>query len=482
MRILLASSEVFPYSKTGGLADAAGALGKALAKAGHQVGIVTPLYRGINQKFPGIRRVDWQFDFPLGARYPGGELWAIEPTKGLTVYFVHKPDYFDRAGVYNENGVDYADNGERFIYFSKCVAHLARFLPWRPNIVHVSDWQTGLVPLIILHQSRAERWLSAPRTCFTIHNLAYQGYFPASAYEMTNLPSVYFHDEGAQHFGQLNCLKAGVAFADVVTTVSPRYAREITTEEFGETLDGLLRKRQGQGKLVGILNGVDYDEWNTTSNRWLRAPYSLRNLDGKATNKSALQREFGLPVAPRVPLFGTITRLAEQKGVDIELAALEEMLAADMQFVLLGSGSRVHEDAFKKLASRFPKKVGVRIGYDHGLAHLIEAGCDFYLMPSRFEPCGLNQMYSLRYGTVPVVRRTGGLDDSVVDASDGELANGIKFSTYSSSALAKSIRKALVIFQESTVLGFYRRNGMSKDFSWDRAVSDYETIYARLAT
>jgi starch synthase len=218
---------------------------------------------------------------------------------------------------------------------------------------------------------------------------------------------------------------------------------------------------------------VDYDEWNTISNRWLKAPYSSENLRGKAINKAALQRELGLPVAPKVPLFGTITRLAEQKGVDIELAALEEMLSAEMQFVLLGSGSITHEDAFKKLASRFPDKVAVRIGYDHGLAHRIEAGCDFYLMPSRFEPCGLNQMYSLRYGTIPVVRRTGGLDDSVVDASDGNLANGIKFSSYSASALAKAIRKSLMLFQESAAMKLYRNHGMSADFSWERVVGDY---------
>lgn len=477
MRILLASSEVFPYSKTGGLADATGALGKALAKAGHQVGIVTPMYRGIREKFPGIRRLDWHFDFQVGTKYPGGELWAIEPAKGLTVYFVHQPDYFDRAGIYNEIGVDYADNGERFIYLSKCVVQLARYLPWHPQLVHVSDWQTGLVPLLIQHQAHAGGWTSPPRTCFTIHNLAYQGYFPASTYALTNLPPEHFQDDGARHFGQLNCLKAGIAFANMVTTVSPRYAREITTEEYGETLDGLLRKRQGQGRLIGILNGVDYDEWNTTSNRWLKVPYSLEDLRGKGINKAALQRELGLPVAAKVPLFGTITRLAEQKGVDIELAALEEMLSAKMQFVLLGSGSRAHEDAFKKLASRFPDQVAVRIGYDHGLAHRIESGCDFYLMPSRFEPCGLNQMYSLRYGTIPVVRRTGGLDDSVVDASDGDLGNGIKFSAYSASALAKSIRKALIMFQEMPVLEFYRKNGMSTDFSWDRVVGDYLKAY-----
>jgi starch synthase len=273
-------------------------------------------------------------------------------------------------------------------------------------------------------------------------------------------------------------LKAGIAFADIVTTVSPRYAREITTQEFGEGLDSLLRKRQGQGRLVGILNGVDYDEWNTTNNRWLAAPYSLANLKGKAINKAELQREFALPVRKDAPIFGTVTRLADQKGVDIELGALEEMLSADVQFVLLGSGSHDHEMAFQKLARRYPAKAGIRIGYDHGLAHRIEAGSDFYVMPSRFEPCGLNQMYSLRYGTIPIVRRTGGLDDSVIDASDDpDRATGIKFTSYSTSALAKAIRKALTIYPQPDIRLHYQANGMLEDFSWDRMVKEYLQIY-----
>lgn len=478
MRILLASSEVHPYSKTGGLADAVGALGKALAKAGYQVGIVTPLYRGIREKFPALRKLDWFFDFPLGDKYPGGEVWTLEPLKGLTIYFIHKPEYFDRAGLYNEQGVDYGDNGERFIYFSKCVAHLGRYLPWRPDVIHASDWQTGLVPLLVSHQSRAERWANAPRTCFTIHNLAYQGYFPASTYALTNLPPEYFHGDGVEQFSQLNCLKAGIAFANMVTTVSPRYAREITTQEYGEALDGLLRKRQGQGRLVGILNGVDYDEWNTTKNPYIKFPYSFDNVSGKAKCKAALQREFSLPVEPRAPLFGTVTRLAGQKGIDIQLGALEEMLTAGIQFVLLGSGSADYESAFVDLAKRFPKHAGIRIGYDHGLAHRIEAGCDFYLMPSRFEPCGLNQMYSLRYGTIPIVRRTGGLDDSVIDAADNRAnANGIKFSDYTAPAVSRAIRKALAVFTSPATMQHFRRNGMRADFSWNRAVDGYLTTY-----
>ena len=477
MRILLASSEVHPYSKTGGLADMIGALGKTFARAGHRVGVVTPLYRGIKERFPDICRVDWNFDLPLGVKQSQAELWALNAAERLTIYFIHQPAYFDRAGLYNEHGANYADNGERFIFFSKCVVHLARNLPWEPEVLHVNDWQTGLVPVMVLHQARAGGWESPPRVCFTIHNLAYQGWFPHSCYDLANLPLDYFHAEGAELFGFLNCLKAGIAFADVITTVSPRYAREISTEEFGEGLDWLLRKRQS--RLVGILNGVDYDEWNTDRNPFLKRAYSLTCLAGKRVNKVALQQELNLPTRPDTPLFGTIARLTEQKGMSIELGALEEMLNSDIQFVILGGGEAHYERAFQNLARRFPGKAAARIGYDQGLSHRIEAACDFYLMPSKFEPCGLNQMYSLRYGTIPIVRATGGLDDTVVDAAtDPFKPTGIKFAAYSASALAKAIRKALVIYQNPRLLRFYQRNGMRCDFSWDRTVPEYRKFYA----
>jgi starch synthase len=476
MRILLASSEVHPYSKTGGLADMIGAMGQALARAGHRVGIVTPLYRGVMERFPEIQRVDWRFDLPFGKRRVQAELWSVEPAEGLTVYFIHQPAYYHRAGIYQENGTDYPDNGERFIFFSKCVTHLARYLPWQPEIIHANDWHTGLVPLLVLHQSKSEGWGNPPPACMTIHNLAYQGIFPRATFNLTNLPQNYFNPEAAEFYGQLNCLKAGIAFARVVTTVSPRYAREITTEEFGHGLDGLLRKRRD--RFFGILNGVDYDEWNTERNPHLCCPYSADDLFGKNANKAELQRECGLPVNLKVPLFGSITRLAEQKGVDIALGALEEMLHTGIQFVLLGSGTPNYERAFLNLAERFPSRAAVRLGFDQGLSHRIEAGCDFFIMPSRFEPCGLNQMYSLRYGTIPIVRTTGGLDDTVLDAThDTRKANGIKFTEYSAQALAKAIRKALIIYEDPKLLDTYRQHAMAADFSWNRTVAEYEVAY-----
>jgi starch synthase len=476
MRILLGSSEVHPYSKTGGLADMAGSLAKALARAGHTVGVVTPLYRGVRERFPEMRKLDWYLNLSLGPNWTGGEIWTLEAAPGLTVYFVEHPGFFDRGGVYAENGGDYLDNAERFIFFSKAVTHLARYLPWQPEVVHLNDWQTALVPLLMLHQKLWEGWTNLPRTCLTIHNLAYQGIFPAAKYALTNLPQDYFNLHGAEFYGNFNFLKAGIVYADAVTTVSPRYAREIATPELGCGLDDMLRRRQVA--LFGILNGVDYDEWNTTANPLIRHSYSARDLKGKTANKTDLQAELGLPVDETIPVFSNITRLADQKGVDIQLGALEEMLSTRMQFVLLGSGWDGYESAYQRLMRRHPGKTAVRIGFNQGLSHRIEAGSDFFLMPSKFEPCGLNQMYSLRYGTVPIVRITGGLDDTVVDITeDRRRADGIKFAEYSARALAKGMRKALALYQSPKLLRAYQRNGMKMDFSWDRAVGKYEEVY-----
>jgi starch synthase len=476
MKILLASSEVHPYSKSGGLADMVGALGKTLGRAGHEVGLVSPLYSGILEKFPDIKKTSMALSLPLGSRAVQAEVWSASPSTGLTLYFIQQPEFFERAGLYGEHGFDYPDNPQRFIFFSKCVAHLARHLTLKPEIVHLHDWQTGLVPVFILHQKLTEGWGSTPRTVFTIHNLAYQGSFPSSAYQFTNLPPDYFNLNGLEFYGQLNCMKAGIVYSDIITTVSPRYAREITTPAFGCALDPVLRLRQES--LYGILNGVDYEEWNTEANPNLKHAYSAAALEGKAAAKADLQKEFGLPVDLGVPLFGNITRLADQKGVDILLGALEEMLAANMQFVLLGSGFPDYEAAYAQLAKRYPSKVSIRLGFNQALSHRIEAGSDFFLMPSRYEPCGLNQMYSLRYGTIPIVRITGGLDDSVVDINeDAEHANGIKFGEYSVRALAKAIRKALVLYENPDLLFHYRENGMQADFSWDRTASEYGMVY-----
>ena len=450
-----------------------GALAKTLAAQGHHVGVVTPLYRGIREKFPALQKFDWHLDLPLGANRVQGGVCILEPADDLTIYFIDQPHFYDRAGMY-VGPWDWSENAARFIFLSKATANLARYLPWKPELVHVHDWQAALVPLLIRDQELRDGWIDAPRTCLTIHNLAYQGTFARSAFALTNLPPEHF--PAVEFYGQLNCLKAGLEFSDLLTTVSPRYAREITTELFGCGLDGVLRRRQTA--LTGILNGVDYEEWNTMENGHLRHAYSVEELRGKAENKAALQREMNLPIEASVPLFASVTRLADQKGVDIQLAALQEMLAAKMQFVLLGSGDPAFEKAYADLQQRFPTQVAVKIGFDQGLSHRVEAGADFFLMPSRFEPCGLNQMYSQRYGTIPIVRRTGGLDDSVTDLTDDdERADGIKFSEYSARALAKAIRKALVLYDNKKLLAHYRRNAMRADFSWERTALEYVRVY-----
>ena len=476
MKILLASSEVYPYSKTGGLGDMLGAMAKSLAQSGAEITVVTPLYQGLRERFPEIRPMGWRIHLPLGHAWVEGEVYTSEPGAHLRLLFVHQPDFFQRPGLYQEGGRDYADNGARFIFFAKCVAYLARHLQDRPEIVHAHDWQAGLVPLLIHDQHSREGWGQPPATCVTIHNLAYQGVFPLSAYALTNLPQDHWHPEGVEFYHHLNCLKAGLVFSDRLTTVSPRYAREILTEPFGCGLDGVLRRRQAV--LTGILNGVDYSEWRTTLNPNLRHSYTWRSLAGKAAEKADLQREFNLPVRPDVPLFGSVSRLVDQKGTDLLLAALEEMLTAPMQAVLLGSGDPGFEAAYRGLARRYPERVAVRIGYDHPLAHRIEAGSDFFLMPSRFEPCGLNQLYSLRYGAIPIVRATGGLDDSVVDPNENiEHATGIKFFEESARALAKAIRKALVLYADPGLLLHFRVNAMQADFSWEKSAAQYLQLY-----
>jgi starch synthase len=423
-------------------------------------------------------RLDLPLELPLGTQQVRGAIWSLEPIEGLTVYFVDQPAFYERADLYQAEGADYPDNAERFMFFAKAAAHLALHLPWEPEVMHVHDWQAGMAALLLHHQRKLAGQGSTPGICLTIHNLAYQGLFPAAKYALTNLPWDYFTPAGVEFYGQMSCLKAGIVYADVITTVSPRYAREITTEETGCGLDGLLRQRNSS--LVGILNGVDYEEWNTISDPYLKHPYAASDLSGKAANKLELQEEFGLPVDAGVPLFGNIGRLAEQKGVEIMLGALEEMLSTRLQFVAVGSGGPTFQRAYLDLARRHPSQVGVRIGFDEGLSHRIEAGCDFFLMPSRFEPCGLNQMYGLRYGTIPIVRTTGGLDDTVIDIrEDLQKANGIKFIEYAASALAKGIRKALALYEEPELFHRFRTNAMAADFSWNRTVTEYVKAYEK---
>jgi len=478
MHVLLATSELNPYSKTGGLADMVSALARALAGTGLQVSVVTPLYRGMAKTYPGIEPTSWRLGIPMGDGLVEGRFHCQKPSPNLTLWFVEQAGFFDRPGLYGEVGRDYSDNSARFIFLSRAALILARHLPEPPKVVHCHDWQTGLIPILARHDQLHTGWTQPPRTIFTVHNLAFQGSFPAASWGLTGLPSDWLHLESALHFERVNFLKAGLTQAQAITTVSPNYAREILTPEYGCGLEGLLLKRYND--LGGILNGVDYEEWNSASDPALPASFSAQDLSGKATCKAALQREMGLPVDSGVPLFANISRLTDQKGSALIIQTLRSLIDAgeSLQFVLLGSGDRALEDAFSDLAKRFPTQVAARIGFDPALSHRIEAGADFYLMPSRFEPCGLNQLYSLRYGAIPIVRAIGGLQDSVVDPRDNAAqATGIKFTSYSAAALYKAVLKALALWKEPAWLQHLRHNGMTANFSWEKQSAEYVALY-----
>jgi len=478
MHVLLATSELNPYSKTGGLADMVSALARALAGTGLQVSVVTPLYRGMAKTYPGIEPTSWRLGIPMGDGLVEGCFHCQKPSPNLTLWFVEQAGFFDRPGLYGEVGRDYSDNSARFIFLSRAALILARHLPEPPKVVHCHDWQTGLIPILARHDQLHTGWTQPPRTIFTVHNLAFQGSFPAASWGLTGLPSDWLHLESALHFERVNFLKAGLTQAQAITTVSPNYAREILTPEYGCGLEGLLLKRYND--LGGILNGVDYEEWNSASDPALPASFSAQDLSGKATCKAALQREMGLPEDSGVPLFANISRLTDQKGSALIIQTLRSLIDAgeSLQFVLLGSGDRALEDAFSDLAKRFPTQVAARIGFDPALSHRIEAGADFYLMPSRFEPCGLNQLYSLRYGAIPIVRAIGGLQDSVVDPRDNAAqATGIKFTSYSAAALYKAVLKALALWKEPAWLQHLRHNGMTANFSWEKQSAEYVALY-----
>jgi starch synthase len=473
MEILFVSSEVAPWSKTGGLGDVAGALPRALAARGHAVSVVSPRYGSIDARQAGFVRKE-------GVVRVRGEATAAWVKKGKpTVWLLeHERLFGSRRGLYGEGGHDYGDNAERFAFLCRAALALPGATGMRPRIVHGNDWQTGLVPFLLRHEHAQDPNLAGARTVFTIHNLAYQGVFPKGVVPHLGLPWDVFRYEAMEFHDQLNFMKAGLVFADALTTVSPTYAREIRTPEGGHSLDSLLRHRARD--LHGILNGIDVEAWSPATDPNLPARYSARALSGKGRCKAALQRELGLPVRAEVPLAAVVSRLAEQKGIDLLVAAIPELLARDAQLVVLGSGERILEEALARAASGRPDRMAVRLGFDEALAHRIEAGADLFLMPSRFEPCGLNQLYSLRYGTVPVVRAVGGLEDTVEDYDGWAHGTGFKFRDYHPAALLLAVRRALDVHRDRRAWRGLVSRGMAQDFSWDRSAASYEQLYRGL--
>ncbi len=477
-KILFATSEVYPLIKTGGLADVSGSLPRALLKLGCDIKVLLPAYPSVLEKATGVGlKQIAQLDID-------GNAVSIKQTRlpgtKVTVLLVDIPEFSERVGnpYCGPDGNDWYDNHKRFYIFSKAAELIAlnqANMDWQPDIVHCNDWQTGLIPaLLSLHPNH-------PATVFTIHNLAYRGLFSHQAFAELNLPQAFWHHERLEFYGQMSFIKGGIAFADYVTTVSPSYAREIQKPEFGYGLDGLLRYRSDS--LAGILNGIDSDEWNPGTDAHLVATYNRRTLGNKRKNKQALQEHMGLAVDSEIPLLGFIGRLVDQKGVDLILSQMNRLLTSNYQLVILGSGFPHYEQTLRNIAEQNPHKVAIHLGYDEALAHKIEAGCDIFLMPSIFEPCGLNQMYSLRYGTIPVAHAVGGLRDTVFEQpleDTAEGANGFVFYQPDGGELFAAIERATLAYQQPDTWKKLQLNAMGRDFSWETSAKSYRDIYAQL--
>lgn len=484
MNILIASSEVVPFAKTGGLADVAGALPLALQGLGHDVRAILPRYREVDRAQYALTPATPAFAIPVGDQRLEAQLFTTTfPGTRIPVYLVEQPALFDRDGLYQVQGKDHPDNLERFTAFCRAILEGLPLTNWTPDVIHVNDWQTALVSTYLkTHYREAARWRQVA-TVFTVHNLAYQGTFPKEGLRVIGLGEEHWSPARLEFYGKLNLLKAGLLDSDVLTTVSPTYAQEIQTPAFGCGLEGVLHQRRDA--LHGILNGVDTASWNPAVDALLPARYTSQDLAGKAVCKRTLQQERKLPVEAATPLIGMITRLADQKGLDLVAGALPALFKhGACQVVLLGSGDPKYHREFEALAAQYPDRLSVALTFDNRLAHLIEAGSDCFLMPSRYEPCGLNQMYSLNYGTVPVVRRTGGLADTVVDASPATLragtANGFMFEDTTVAACVATLIRALTAYRDHATWRQLMLRGMRQDFSWTQSAKDYARLYAQL--
>jgi starch synthase len=474
VRILFVASEGLPFSKTGGLADVIEALPKALVGLGHEVAVVLPRYRGT----PASAVVIPSVTIPMGGtrlRFPS--VMEALATTGIRYFFVDDPAYFDRDHLYGGPTGDYPDNAERYSEFCKVAVEIAKQV-WRPDVIHCHDWQSAMVPVFLRTAYGDDPLVRDIPIVFTIHNMGYHGLFGRDALDRAGIPVGVFHTAGIEFFGSINFLKGGLIFSDYLTTVSRKYAQEIQTREYGYGLDGVVRGRAD--RLVGILNGVDYGVWSPERDKFIAARYSAKDLSGKQACKRALLELFGLPTAQLTkPVIGIISRFADQKGFDLIAEKANDLMHEDLLLVVLGTGERKYEELFRALAAAHPGRVGVKIAYDNAIAHKIEAGADMFLMPSRYEPCGLNQIYSLKYGTVPIVRATGGLDDTI-EAYDVEhgTGTGFKFAEYTGAAMLRSVRQAAHLFADQRIWRRIQLNGMAKDYSWKASAGEYAKVYA----
>ncbi|HET9400103.1 MAG TPA: glycogen synthase GlgA [Candidatus Acidoferrales bacterium] len=472
MRILFVASEGLPFSKTGGLADVVEALPKALVECGHEVAIVLPRYRGTKASTIVVPSLT----VPLGARLRFPAIADGTLISGVRYFFVDDPEYFDREQLYGEKGKDYLDNAERFGEFSRAAIEIAKSV-WQADVIHCHDWQSALVPVLLRTLYETDPSLRGVPVVFTIHNMGYHGLFSRDTLAEIGLPETLFRTDAMEFYGKVNFLKAGLIFSDYLTTVSRKYAQEIQTAEYGHGLDGVVRDRAT--RLRGILNGVDYSIWSPEVDSLIAAKFSPKDMSGKTACKKNLLEEFKLDAASlQRPVIGIVSRFADQKGFDLIAQIIGELVKEDVALVALGAGEPKYETLFRELAGKYPKQVGVKVAYDNTIAHKIEAGADMFLMPSRYEPCGLNQIYSLKYGTVPVVRATGGLDDTIenFDEKTGR-GTGFKFAEYDANALLACLRQALKAFANAAAWKKVQANGMACDFSWRASAGEYAQLY-----
>lgn len=477
MKILIASPEIFPFVKTGGLADVTGALPKALRDLGVDVRVILPKHKGIEELGFPMRYSNHRISCQVSQSFVDAEIVESE-YDGITAYLVEKDEYYYRDYLYSTPDGDYLDNAERFIFFAKSILETIKVTGFVPDVLHCNDWETALAPVFLktVHQNDPE--LSRVATLMTIHNLGYQGIFWHYDMHLLNVGWEYFTPDSLEFFGHINFLKGGIVFADLLSTVSKQYSREIQTPDFGCGLDGVLTTRRED--LYGIVNGIDYGDWNPETDKHLPGRYSAEKRGNKAACKKALQQAFDLPVSPNMPLAATISRLADQKGFDLIADSLEKMNDLGMQYVVLGTGERKYHDLFTALAKKFPASFSIRIAYNNKLAHLMEAGADMFLMPSRYEPCGLNQLYSLKYGTVPVVRGVGGLEDTIIDLSSfPETGTGFKFYEYTKEAMLDAIARALSLYKDKTAWANLITRCMKEDFSWEKSAREYVELYRK---
>jgi starch synthase len=478
MKILIASSEVAPFAKTGGLADVAGSLPIALQKLDHDIRVITPKYKITDEGKFQLRQVIETVEVPISNRRERCSVLEGKLGDAIPVYFVKNDMYYHRDQLYGDSQGDYPDNAERFIYFSRSILEICKHLQFSPDIIHCHDWQTGLVPIYLRQHHKGDPLFAKTASVYTIHNLGYQGLFWHYDMHLTGLGWELFTPDGLEYYGKINLMKGGLLWADIINTVSKTYSQEIQTKEYGYGLEGVLQYRSND--LYGIVNGVDYTIWNPATDPLLAQHYSPEALAGKTTCKKEVLKEFGLPVNMAHPVIGMISRLDDQKGFDLIVEIADKLMNLDLYFILLGTGHEKYQKLLRRIGEKYPKKAGIRLAYDNTLAHKIEAGADMFLMPSRYEPCGLNQIYSLKYGTVPIVRATGGLNDTIkIFQPKADTGTGIKFSAYKSENLLNAIKTALKAYQDKKVWQALMIRGMQEDFSWDASAKDYEKLYKK---